>query len=472
LKYLWMWANKDKVIALISLHAGREFCKSKLFGEIIKSIINDSDLAGEISSDIIYKIREDTWDPLNMVNCLDFDEFRLTWRKISDKIKEELGVENNENNGVYNLSRLLNHLLFFSEQDTFRIAEMIETGCQAVILYGPPGTGKTYEAKKVACELVKENEENDKCEKENCEKEDMESEWKKFQKKGWVELTQFHPSYSYEDFIEGIKPKPGDNDKSSIMYSVEDGVFKEFCNRVKADNEGKNKEELKKYVFLIDEINRANLSDVFGEILYSLEYRGEEGKVRLPYSSSMPPNKNEKQENQEEGLFFIPENVYIIGTMNNVDKSLITFDLALRRRFSFVELESDNYKLYSDGLLGDSNIRSEKLKEYIELCNDLNEFINSSQQSSHKNENCYLNLNREHRIGHVYYAKIKDFIPKTENKNDDGEYFEITAMEREKLWDYHIEPLLKEYLGDRAEMEVDKLKNLKNGFIKGKLNEK
>ncbi len=132
----------------------------------------------------------------------------------------------------------------------------------------------------------------------------------KIGEKGSWHLVQFHPSYSYEDFIGGIRPDIAGN---NVVYKLESGEFKKFC-----EEAAKEKNKDKFFIFIIDEINRSHLSAVFGELLYCLEYRGEE--ISIPLFDKK---------------FSIPENVYVIGTMNDVDKSLQIFDRALRRRFYF-----------------------------------------------------------------------------------------------------------------------------------------
>ncbi|MCD6587450.1 MAG: AAA family ATPase [Candidatus Fermentibacteraceae bacterium] len=156
------------------------------------------------------------------------------------------------------------------------------------VLYGPPGTGKTYLAKMIASHLIGGG-------------------------FGFREIVQFHPSYSYEDFIEGLRPVASSD--GVLEYRMIDGRFKEFCDRAR-NVDGR-------CVLIVDEINRANLSRVFGELMYLLEYRNE--KIPLAGGS----------------LFSIPSNVYIIGTMNTADRSIALVDHALRRRFAFIHMKPD-----------------------------------------------------------------------------------------------------------------------------------
>ena len=173
-----------------------------------------------------------------------------------------------------------------------RMKEIFESiqNYKQVILYGPPGTSKTYYAKGLAFAIA--NDPNN------------------------IEYVQFHPSYSYEDFVEGIFPKV-DKKTGQIIFEIEDKIFKKLCKEAETDPD-------KNYVLIIDEINRADLSKVFGEIFSALEYRKE--VVKLLYS----------REN-----FTIPTNLYIIGTMNTLDKSTVDIDFALMRRFKFFEVGPD-----------------------------------------------------------------------------------------------------------------------------------
>jgi len=177
--------------------------------------------------------------------------------------------------------------LFMDRDELAKIADLLWEKKQ-IILYGPPGTGKTWLARKLARHLTN----------------DMD---------GAVRLVQFHPSYTYEDFFEGFRPLPGGG--SSLSFELRPGPFRDFAETAEDDSSTP-------YILVIDEINRANLAKVFGELYFLLEYRDE--SIRLQYSPNKP--------------FRLPPNLFIIGTMNTADRSIAKIDSAMRRRFRFVEL--------------------------------------------------------------------------------------------------------------------------------------
>lgn len=351
-----------------------------------------------------------------------------------------------------------------------------------LILRGAPGTGKTYLAKEIAKELTGGNEDQ-------------------------IEFVQFHPSYDYTDFVEGLRPILGDD--GQINFGLQDGIFKKFCQKakeaqktggqdnfeeawgkltdainekqgqylfprssvpaslnsqgnVKFDSPVATKEKVyllykgedtnlkyetyqkivldhmkesyglcdyvsptidtdKKFVFIIDEINRGEISKIFGELFFSIDpgYRGERGSVSTQYANL----------HETDDKFYIPENVYIIGTMNDIDRSVDTFDFAMRRRFRFVEVTSESQVAMLDKEL---DIHAEEAK--LRLRN-LNAAIENVQE-----------LNSHYHIGPSYFLKLKDV---------DFDY--------ELLWSDYLKPLLEDYVRGSYE-EYESLETLKKAF--------
>lgn len=248
------------------------------------------------------------------------------------------------------------------ENNNFEVAVLDEKPLN-IILYGPPGTGKTYNTIKRAVAIA-EDKTVEEVERENYS--DVHSRFVALKNNNQVKFVTFHQSYGYEDFIEGIKP---DVNSGAIKYIIERGVFKELCDNAK-DHPDKN------YCFVIDEINRGNISKIFGELITLIEPEkrlgaDEELECELPYSKKP---------------FGVPKNVYIVGTMNTADRSLVHLDAALRRRFDFEEM-MPNYPLLKGLTVG--NIEIDKVLKAI-------------------NDRICALLDREHQIGHSYFLKLKE----------------------------------------------------------------
>lgn len=211
---------------------------------------------------------------------------------------------------------------FISKDDFFELVQQLQFN-KNIILQGAPGVGKTFLARKIAYQMM--GEEND----------------------AHIAMVQFHQSYSYEDFIQGIRPtKDG--------FLVKNGVFYKFCKTAIQHPE-------ENYFFIIDEINRGNISKVFGELMLLIEAdkRSDKYAISLTYSE------------ETEELFYVPDNLYIIGCMNTADRSLAHIDYALRRRFSFIKLRPEFGKTFNDFLvqMGIPSVFADKMCEKLERVN-------------------------------------------------------------------------------------------------------
>jgi 5-methylcytosine-specific restriction endonuclease McrBC GTP-binding regulatory subunit McrB len=243
-------------------------------------------------------------------------------------------------NELYRLDDVMHEKIREIRKKTLQTTVKYDAYCQLLlnnknlILTGAPGTGKTYTAKQMAALIVSDNTKR----------------WNALDtsERNQVGFVQFHPSFDYTDFVEGLRPDANGN------FCRQDGIFKIFCKKALNDKE-------KKFVFIIDEINRGELSKIFGELFYSIEpdYRGEEGRVQTQYINMVEDDDAFKQG------FFIPENVFIIGTMNDVDRGVETMDFAIRRRFAWREVtaaeSADNM-----GLQGEARNRMSALNKQIE----------------------------------------------------------------------------------------------------------
>ena len=277
--------------------------------------------------------------------------------------------------------------LFMSEENFKEYLGLLGSK-KNIVLQGPPGVGKTFVAKRLAYSLLGSKDDTK------------------------VEMIQFHQSYAYEDFIQGYRPNP-DSDGG---FTLTTGIFYNICKR--AENNPQSN-----YVLVIDEINRGNLSKIFGELLMLIEAdkRGEEYQLSLTYA---PVEK-----------FSVPENLYLIGTMNTADRSIAMVDYALRRRFSFLSLMPEFNKRF-DNALKSAGFSKKLRKNIIDRVSALNEEIRSDKN----------NLGDRYQIGHSY------FCPDGSKPYNDDWY--------NRKIKYEIEPLLKEYWFDEQERVDGLLENL------------
>lgn len=259
---------------------------------------------------------------------------------------------------------------FISEDQFLKSVSLLKRK-KNIILQGPPGVGKTFIARKLAYEIMQEIKDTN------------------------IEMVQFHQSYSYEDFIQGLRPAQKGG------FDLKDGIFYTFCQRALAHPE-------KPFFFIIDEINRGNLSKIFGELMMLIEAdkRDEKFALKLTYAED------------EEDRFYVPENLHIIGTMNTADRSLAIIDYALRRRFAFISLQPDygnNFRAFlsSNG-----------------LSNNMIQHISSSIYKVNEKIKADMNLGEGFQIGHSYFCNFS-------SKEDENIWWQ-------EIIDFELKPLLEE----------------------------
>ena len=308
-------------------------------------------------------------DYVEMLNAIFEDEF-----KVDDEVKEEAELK------PYDAEMFLDEVYMDKKNYSTLVSLLLKK--KNVILQGAPGVGKTFAAKRLAYSImgVKDPER--------------------------VMMVQFHQSYSYEDFIMGYRPTQEGG------FKLEKGVFYEFCKSAEEDDEDTP------YFFIIDEINRGNLSKIFGELFMLIEADKRGIELKLLY-------KDEK--------FSIPKNVHIIGMMNTADRSLAMMDYALRRRFAFFNMEpgfnTDGFRRYRDGL------NSDKFNSLINCVENLNAVISSDES-----------LGEGFCIGHSYFCDLEDTSDQTLSE----------------IVEFEIIPLLKEYWFDepvKAKTWIDYLRS-------------
>ena len=304
--------------------------------------------------------------------------------------------------------------------DAFVKAKKLETTqrlktAKNIIFTGAPGTGKTHLAKEIATLIGAE-----------------------------TEFVQFHPSYDYTDFVEGLRPAK-DQTSGQIVFERKDGIFMDFCKKALNDTTGKP------FVFIIDEINRGEISKIFGELFFSIDpgYRGTKGAVKTQYAN-LVNQQNEfdtklGKTNNDCGHFFIPDNVYIIGTMNDIDRSVESMDFAFRRRFTFIEIKAKDTQLEILNSMQETKAKKQ-IEALVKKMDSLNKAIYDSKNST---GNQY-DLSEAYHIGAAYFKHYEDYA--TQEKPFD------------KLWDNHLKGVLFEYL--RGKPDANKiLDNWKKSYF-------
>jgi 5-methylcytosine-specific restriction protein B len=328
----------------------------------------------------------------------DLDQISADLDKLISMYQEEMSSDNLIQNDSTETASITSNTTYSIEDavkglfiEQMQFESMVNTFQQKknLILQGPPGVGKTFISKRLAYALMGEKADDR------------------------LGMVQFHQSYSYEDFIQGYRP-------TKNGFELKDGVFYQFCELAREDSDND-------YVFIIDEINRGNLSKIFGEVMMLIEAdKREEWSVSLTYG------------NGPEDKFSIPENLYLLGLMNTADRSLKMVDYALRRRFAFFDLEPgfrvSAFKEYLKKQGAEESFITDLIKAMTQLNQDITNDVN--------------NLGKGFCIGHSFFC-----VHPEDGRYDEQWYAQIIDTE--------IAPLLREYWfddSDRAESLIQKVR--------------
>lgn len=263
-----------------------------------------------------------------------------------------------------------------------------------IIFRGAPGTGKTYLAKQIAADIISDGYYDN--------YESLSDEQKQ-----QIEFVQFHPSYDYSDFVEGLRPRINEG---VMLFELQDGIFKKFVAKARANFENSQKSP---EVIAKENKIQADITSFLDDVEFAIDpgYRGKAGAISTQYSTM---SSNEEK-------FYIPENVYIIGTMNDIDRSVDSFDFAMRRRFRFIEIKADSTTDMLDGLtninINSASLENDTLKEEaLNRMERLNKAIIEVE-----------GLNENYQIGAAYFLKLK-------------------TLDFNQLWEDYLQPLLQEYI--------------------------
>lgn len=332
------------------------------------------------------------------------------------EIYSKLEVKINKDNSINGYTTDMNIINKFVKDNEFsfknyRVIDLLDTDINVyvirqkkqIILQGAPGTGKTYSTSDIAIKLIDRMVLHD--------RKKLMKRYKELVNKGQIFFTTFHQSMDYEEFVEGIKPK---TENGNITYKLEDGIFKKACKT--AENKSN------KVVLIIDEINRGNISKIFGELITLLETdkrKGKENEIEavLPYSKEK---------------FSVPDNLYIIGTMNTADRSIGYVDYALRRRFAFITVKADKSAIENYyNINKNSDCKDNAINLFDKIKNLIEENINEEFEAD------------DIMVGHSYFM--------TQN-----------LEELQNKLEYEIKPLLLEYLKDGILKLNDEIKDKVN----------
>ena len=372
------FVNSMKVNDIVFVKKGTS--KLVAYGKIIGDYKYDENLSEyrNIRSVEWINIKENDIDPITGKTLTNFNKY-------PDTVEKYLKLMANDNNKDLEFNELKD--TFFSEEFFNNIIDTLKVK-KNIILQGPPGTGKTFISKKIAERITGK--------KEN------------------IFSIQFHQSYSYEEFVVGYKPNSEGN------FALQKGSLIQVCERAK-QNENEN------FVMFIDEINRANISKVFGELLSLIENdkRGPENAVKILYS-------------ENDINFYIPSNLYFICAMNTADRSLKMVDYALRRRFSFFEFKPEFDKPEFKNFLKDKNVNAKTIDRIVNNISKVN------QQISDDN----FELGDGYCIGHSY------FCPKGNLSDSFGDQW------YEQIIEYEIKPLINEYYFDKPDQAAELIDTL------------